>query len=298
MLDCKELTARYYDEIKAEIEDKDLNPLLVIIQVGNNPASDIYVRNKIKACEKCNIKVEHICLPEDVKEYTLLEIINICNLHNSSTYNSISVGAIDFILKDKVSGIIVQMPLPGHIDPLKVCKAIDPNKDVDGFNPINVGKLLVGEDGFVPATVLGISKLLEELHPIEWYNGKNCVIIGRSNIVGKPMAIKMINDFNCTTTVCNSHTDESSLIWNIQSADIVICAVGKSNFLTSHHFFNCIHQPIVIDVGINRLENRKVVGDCDYEAVKDYCSYITPVPGSVGPMTICGLMMNVLKASK
>lgn len=274
-------------DLRQQIAEKALEtkPTLVIFQVGNNPASNIYVRNKIKACQECNIKVEHIQLVEDTDMDGLLYHIGSANAD------------------PQVTGIIVQMPLPKHLDPLEVCKAINPNKDVDGFNPINVGRHALGERRcFIPATVKGISSLLIYLEYEGISNllgtGANCVIIGRSNIVGKPMAYEMINYFGFTTTICSSHTPKEELIKLVHNADIIICAVGKPNFLNFDYFYNeevCERErlPIVIDVGINRLENGKVVGDCDYDNIKDSCAYITPVPGGVGPLTISGLLYNV-----
>lgn len=271
--------------VREQIAKKALetNPYLVIVQVGDNPASNIYVRNKIKACEECNIKVKLDKYPEDIEEQKLINIVA-----------SYSYGIND------ITGVIVQMPLPKHISEAKICEAINPAKDVDGFHPTNVGRHAIGEKTFVPATVKGVSSLITNLVAdgiIGQTAGKNCVIIGRSNIVGKPMAIEMINKFSCTTIVCNSRTpleELRELCWN---ADIIICAIGKPNFIDKKFFVNqeseiTDRHPVVIDVGINRLDNGKITGDCDYEGIKDYCTYITPVPGGVGPLTITGLLHN------
>lgn len=264
-------------DIKEECKEKALKlisqgktPCLAVILVGNDPASSIYVNNKKKACDFCNIKSLSYELPEDTTQKELLELIDKLN-------------------KDcEVNGILVQLPLPKHINENAVISAIDPQKDVDGFHVANVGALCTGLDGFVSCTPAGIIQLLKRSN-VE-ISGKNCVVIGRSNIVGKPMALLMLRE-NATVTVCHSKTQNLAEVCS--KADILIVAIGKPRFITSDYIKN---GAVVIDVGIHRDENNKMCGDVDFENVKDKVSKITPVPGGVGPMTIAMLMSNVIEA--
>lgn len=271
IIDGKKISA----QIKEECREKALSliesgkqPCLAVILVGNDPASSIYVNNKKKACEFCNIKSLSYELPEETSEQELLELID--KLNND----------------DSVNGILVQLPLPAHIDEDLVISAINPKKDVDGFHISNVGALCVGQEGFVSCTPAGIIELLKRSN-VE-ISGKNCVIIGRSNIVGKPMALLMLRE-NATVTVCHSRTKNLKDI--TKQADILIVAIGKPKFITSEFVKN---NAIVIDVGIHRDENNKMCGDVDFEDVSSKVSKITPVPGGVGPMTIAMLMSNVI----
>ncbi len=245
-------------------------PGLAVIIVGNNPASRIYVNNKKKACEACGFYSAEYALDENAEEKELLELIE--KLNND----------------DNIDGILCQLPLPKQIDENKVIDAIAPEKDVDGFSPVNTGNLLSGKPCFAPCTPAGVVEMLK-YEGIE-IAGKHCVIAGRSNIVGKPAALLMLQE-NATVTVCHSKT--KNLAEEVSRADIVIAAIGKANFITA----DMVKEgAVVIDVGINRLENGKVTGDVDFEAVKGKASYITPVPGGVGPMTITMLMKNTLTA--
>ncbi|MBQ6898534.1 MAG: bifunctional methylenetetrahydrofolate dehydrogenase/methenyltetrahydrofolate cyclohydrolase FolD [Clostridia bacterium] len=245
-------------------------PGLAVIIVGNNPASRIYVNNKKKACESCGFYSVEYALDENTEEKELLELIEKLN-HD-----------------DNIDGILCQLPLPAQIDESKVIDAICPEKDVDGFSPVNTGNLLSGKPCFAPCTPAGVVEMLK-YEGIE-IAGKHCVIVGRSNIVGKPAALLMLQE-NATVTVCHSRT--KNLAEEVRRADIVIAAIGKANFITA----DMIKEgAVVVDVGINRLENGKVTGDVDFEAVKEKASYITPVPGGVGPMTITMLMKNTLES--
>jgi len=240
--------------------------------VGNDPGSTVYVRNKSKACEKVGIEFEEFLFGEDTTEEKLLEVINKLNKDNT------------------INGILLQSPVPNHIDINKAFRTISPDKDVDGFNPINVGNLTIGEDAFISCTPYGIVKMFEEYN-IE-LEGKNAVILGRSNIVGKPMIQCMLNK-NSTVTVCHSKTRNIKEI--TRNADVLISAIGRPKFVTE----DMVKEgAVVIDVGINRLDDGSIVGDVDFENVKEKTSYITPVPGGVGPMTIAMLLNNVVKATK
>lgn len=245
-------------------------PCLAVIIVGSDPASQIYVKNKKKACEACNIRSLSYELPESASQEELLGLIGGLNASG------------------EVDGILCQLPLPAHIDEKAVINAIDPAKDVDGFHPVNTGRLLSGEKGFVPCTPAGIIEMLKYTG-VETA-GKQCVVIGRSNIVGKPAALLMLRE-NATVTVCHSRTADLKEI--TARADIVIAAVGKAKFVTADMI-----KPgaAVIDVGINRNENGKVCGDVDFDSVKEVAGAITPVPGGVGPMTIAMLMKNTVEA--
>lgn len=245
-------------------------PCLAVIIAGEDPASQIYVNNKKKACAACGITSLEYALPADVTQTELLAIIDKLNGD------------------DGVDGILCQLPLPAQIDEKAVINAISPAKDVDGFHPVNTGRLLTGEEGFVPCTPAGIIEMLRYAG-IETA-GKHCVVIGRSNIVGKPAALLMLRE-NATVTVCHSRTANLKEI--VSQADIVIAAVGKAKFVTADMI-----KPgaAVIDVGINRNTDGKVCGDVDFESVKEVAGAITPVPGGVGPMTIAMLMKNTVKA--
>ena len=240
--------------------------------VGNDKASSVYVRNKSKACSEVGIEYEEFLMDESISQEELLNCIKKLNNRND------------------INGILLQSPIPKHLDIREAFNAIDYRKDVDGFNPINVGKLSIGEDCFISCTPYGVTKMLEAYNiPVE---GKRAVIIGRSNIVGKPLIQCMLNK-NATVTVCHSKTENLKDI--TKEADILIAALGKPKFVTS----DMVKEgAVVIDIGINRTEDGKLVGDVDFENVKDRTSFITPVPGGVGPMTIAMLMNNVIKAAK
>ena len=247
-------------------------PGLAVIIVGNNPASRIYVNNKKKACEICGFGSYEYAIDENADENELLDLIDRLNKD------------------DSIDGILCQLPLPSHMDENKVIDAICPEKDVDGFSPVNTGNLLAGKPCFAPCTPAGVVEMLK-YEGIE-ISGKHCVIVGRSNIVGKPAALLMLQE-NATVTVCHSRT--KNLAEEVKRADIVIAAIGKAGFITEDMIKD---GAVVVDVGINRLESGKVTGDVDFEAVKKKASYITPVPGGVGPMTITMLMKNTLLSWK
>lgn len=275
LIDGKELAKKIKKELKVEVKklkDEGINPKLAVIMVGNNPASQVYVRNKSKACEKVGIEFDEYIFDEDYQEEELLDLIERLNDD------------------DSVHGILLQSPVPMHININKAFRTISPDKDVDGFNPVNVGNLTIGEDAFISCTPFGIVKMLEE-YDIDTI-GKNCVILGRSNIVGKPMIQCMLNK-NSTVTVCHSKTRNIEEI--TRNADIVIAAIGKPKFVKEDMVKD---GAVVIDVGINRLEDGTICGDVDFDTVKEKASYITPVPGGVGPMTIAMLLYNVVKAAK
>lgn len=275
IIDGKLLAKKIRKELKEEVNTlkKDgINPKLAVIMVGNNPASSVYVRNKSKACEKVGIEFEEFLFDENETEEKLLETIE--KLNND----------------DSIHGILLQSPLPKHININKAFSSISPKKDVDGFHPVNVGKLSIGEDSFISCTPYGIVKMFEEYN-IET-EGKNAVILGRSNIVGKPMIQCMLNK-NATVTVCHSKTKNIEEI--TQKADIIIAAIGKPKFVKE----NMVKDgAVIIDVGINRMDDGSICGDVDFENVSKKASYITPVPGGVGPMTIAMLLNNVVKAAK
>ena len=275
ILDGKETAKKTRENLKgkvAELKERNIKPKLAVIMVGDDNASKIYVRNKSKACEELGIDYEEINMGEDTTQEQLLDTIKKLNNRND------------------IHGILLQSPVPKGLDINEAFRTIIPEKDVDGFNPINVGKLALGQETFVSCTPFGIIKLLEEYNiPIE---GKNAVIIGRSNIVGKPMLHCLLNK-NATVTICHSKTKNLEEI--TRKADILIVAIGKTKFVTQD-----MVKPgaVVVDVGINRNEQGKVCGDVDFENVEKIASYITPVPGGVGPMTIAMLMTNVKKAAK
>ena len=252
-------------------------PSMAIVLVGNNPASESYVKGKLKACNKAGINHTLIRFDESITAFDLLEEVKKLN-------------------KSSYDGFIVQLPLPSHIKPDAIINEISAYKDIDGFHPLNFGKMALGQKSMRPATAYGILKL------IEYYNidtkGKHVVVIGRSNIVGKPISIMLGNDFNvgrATVTSCDINTPKELLIEETKKADIVIVAVGKPCLVTS----DMVKEGVVmIDVGINKLESGKLVGDCDFEEISKKASWITPVPGGVGPMTISGLILNTYEAWK
>ncbi len=275
IIDGKELAKHIREELKEEVKElknAEIYPKLAVIMVGDDPASKVYVRNKSRACEDVGIEYEEYLLPAKTTREELLELIE--KLNND----------------ERVHGILVQSPLPEGLDANEAFRTILPKKDVDGFHPVNVGKLSLNQDCFVSCTPYGIIKMLEAYNvPIE---GANAVIIGRSNIVGKPLAQCLLNK-NATVTICHSKTKNLKEI--TKKADILIAAIGKPKFVTEDMVKE---NATVIDVGINRNEEGKLVGDTDFENIKEKVSFITPVPGGVGPMTIAMLMYNVVKAAK
>ena len=275
LIDGKRISAEIKDELKREVAEwkaKGKEAALAVIQVGNDPASSVYVRNKKRACEYIGIGSLNYELPEKTTEAELLDLIAELNA------------------KKEVSGILVQLPLPKHMDEDKVIRAIDPAKDVDGFHPQNVGALVIGQKGFVSCTPAGIIELLKR-NDIE-IDGKHCVVVGRSNIVGKPMALLMLRE-NATVTVTHSHTANLKEI--CKQADILIVAIGKNQFITADYVKE---GAVVIDVGIHRDENNKLSGDVKFDEVEPLASAITPVPGGVGPMTIAMLMNNCVETMR
>ena len=275
IIDGKELAKKIRANLKIECEElkkKNINSKLAVIMVGEDPASKVYVRNKSRACEDVGIKYEEYLLDSKITQKELIELIE--KLNNDKTIN----------------GILLQSPIPSNLDINEAFRTISPQKDVDGFNPLNVGKLVLNQDTFVSCTPYGIMKMFEE------YNidltGKNVVILGRSNIVGKPLIHCCLNK-NATVTSCHSKTQ--NIAQKAKEADVLISAIGKANFVTAEMVKD---GAVVIDVGINRLDNGKITGDVDFESVKEKASYITPVPGGVGPMTIAMLMNNVIKATR
>lgn len=271
LIDGKLISSKVKEEVKQKalnLAKQGVKPCLAVILVGEDKASQTYVASKEKACKACEIESLAYKLDSDTKEEKLLEIIDELNKN------------------ENIDGILVQLPLPKHINTNKILDKIDPKKDVDGFHAVNVGKLVSGLEGFVPCTPLGIMRLLKE-YEIE-ICGKNVVILGRSNIVGKPMANLLLNA-NATVTITHSKTKNLKEI--TKNADIVVAAIGKPHFLTADMVSE---GSVVIDVGINRLDSGKLVGDVDFENLKDKCSYITPVPGGVGPMTIAMLLNNTI----
>lgn len=275
LISGKEVSQKVKDEIKSQtklLKDKGISVKLAVIIVGDDPASHIYVKNKKKACEYVGFESLEYALDENTSEEELLELIDKLN-------------------KDKtVNGILCQLPLPKHIDEKKIIDSISPFKDVDAFHPVNVGKIMIGDYEFLPCTPAGIMRLIESTSYD--VSGKDCVIIGRSNIAGKPMAMLMLHK-NATVTICHSRT--KNIEEKIKKADIVIAAVGIPKFVKGDMVKD---GALVIDVGINRMSDGKLCGDVDFDEISKKASFITPVPGGVGPMTISMLMQNTLKAAK
>lgn len=275
IIDGKKISAQIKEEVKqetAELAARGITVTLAVIQVGNDPASSVYVGNKKKACEYVGFRSLSYELPKETTQEELLALIRELN------------GRAD------VNGILVQLPLPGHISEDRVIQTISPDKDVDGFHVQNVGRLSVGEKGFVSCTPAGVIELLKRSGIT--VEGKECVVIGRSNIVGKPMAALLLRE-NGTVTVCHSKTKNLADI--TRRADILVAAIGKPRYITAEYVKD---GAVVIDVGIHRNENNKLCGDVDFDAVAPKASYITPVPGGVGPMTIAMLMANCLQSAK
>ncbi len=274
IIDGKMIAKKTRENLKKEVEElkkEGITPKLAVIMVGDNPASKVYVKNKSKACDEVGVEYEEYILEAGIKEKELLELIQ--KLNNNK----------------EINGILLQSPLPSNLDINEAFRTIDYRKDVDGFHPMNVGKLVLGQDTFVSCTPYGIMRLLEE-YKIDLC-GKHVVILGRSNIVGKPLVQCCLNN-NATVTVCHSKTKE---IENVtKDADVLISAIGKPRFVTADMIKD---GAVVIDVGINRLDTGEIVGDIDFESVSKKASYITPVPGGVGPMTIAMLLNNVVKAA-
>ncbi len=275
IIEGKKLAKKIREQLKIECNElrkQGIYPKIAVIMVGENPASKVYVKNKSKACDEIGIQYEEHLLKETISQKELNDLIDELNE------------------KKEVNGILLQSPLPQHLDINQAFKKISYHKDVDGFTPTSVGKLVMGGDTFISCTPYGVIKMFEE------YNidltGKNVVIIGRSNIVGKPLSQCCLAK-NATVTICHSRT--TNLKEHTKAADILIAAIGKANFVTKDMVKK---GAVVIDVGINRKEDGKLVGDVDFEEVEKIASYITPVPGGVGPMTIAMLMHNVLKAAK
>lgn len=262
---------RVADEVK-ELKAQGIEPCLAVILVGDDPASRVYVNNKKKACEFCGIRSLEYVLPAETTEEELIGLVE--KLNNDKTVN----------------GILCQLPLPKHLDEKKVLNLIRPEKDVDAFHPENVGHIMIGDFNFLPCTPAGIMEMFR-FENID-LDGKNCVVIGRSNIVGKPMAMLMLKE-NATVTICHSRTKNLKEI--VAGADVIVAAVGRPNFVTADMVKD---GAVIIDVGINRMDDGKLCGDVDFEACKEKASYITPVPGGVGPMTIATLMQNTITATR
>ena len=272
IIDGKAISAAVKEQVRAEIERDKIKAGLAVVIDGDDPASRVYVNNKKKACELCGIQSFEYALPAETTEEQLLELVDTLNADN------------------KVNGILVQLPLPKHLDEKKVIERISPIKDVDAFHETNVGKIMIGNYAFLPCTPAGCMELIHSTG-VE-VAGKECVVIGRSNIVGKPMAMLLLHE-NGTVTICHSKTRDLPEV--CRRADILIAAVGKPNFVTAD-----MVKPgaVVIDVGINRLENGKLCGDVKFDEVSEKAGFITPVPGGVGPMTIAMLMRNTVTAAK
>lgn len=275
LIDGKLIATQIKDEVKEEVallKQKGIVPGLAVILVGESSASKVYVNNKKKACEYVGMKSFSYELPEETSEASLLSLIDTLNQDN------------------QVHGILVQLPLPKHMDEQKVILAIDPKKDVDGFHPQSVGALSIGLPGFVSCTPAGVIELLKRSHVT--IEGKNCVVVGRSNIVGKPVSFLLLRE-NGTVTICHSKTKNLKEV--LQGADIVVAAVGIPRFIKGEMLKE---EAVVIDVGINRMEDGKLCGDVDFDSCMGRVKAITPVPGGVGPMTIAMLMHNCLIAAK
>lgn len=276
IIDGKAVSAAVKQEVADEAaklkEEKGLKVGLAVVIVGNNPASRVYVNNKKKACEAVGFQSYEYALEESTTQEQLLDLVNVLNRD------------------DRVNGILVQLPLPKHIDEKAIINAISPEKDVDAFHPINVGRIMIGDYSFLPCTPAGVMRLIESTGTD--ITGKQCVVIGRSNIVGKPQAMLLLQK-NGTVTICHSKTKNLREV--CLGADILVVAIGKANFVTG----DMIKEgAVVIDVGMNRLDNGKLCGDVEFESAEKKASFITPVPGGVGPMTIAMLMKNTLTAAK
>ena len=275
IIDGKAVSAQVKENIRLETEklrEQGIEIGLAVVIVGNDPASQVYVRNKEKACETVGFNSYKYALPEETTEEELLALVD--KLNND----------------DKVDGILVQLPLPKHLDDKIIINNIRPDKDVDAFHPINVGKIMIGDYSFLPCTPAGVMELIKSTGTE--IAGKECVVIGRSNIVGKPQAMLLLHQSG-TVTICHSKTKDLKEV--ASRADILVAAVGRAKMIIADYV-----KPgaVVIDVGMNRDENGKLCGDVDFESVKDKAGYITPVPGGVGPMTIAMLMQNTLTAGK
>lgn len=276
ILDGKAVSQRVKNALKEEtekfVEKYGIKPGLAVVIVGDDPASRVYVNSKKKACAEIGYYSEEHALPESTTEDELLSLVEKLNGD------------------EKIHGILVQLPLPKHIDEEKIINAINPKKDVDAFHPVNVGKIMIGNFDFLPCTPAGVMELIDDAG-ID-LTGKNCVVVGRSNIVGKPQAMLLLHK-NATVTICHSKTKNIKEI--TKNADVLVAAVGRAQMFDGDYIKD---GAVVIDVGMNRLENKKLVGDVDFESAEKKASYITPVPGGVGPMTIAMLMKNTLTAAK
>lgn len=275
IIDGKKISAKIKDELREEVKalhEKAIHPCLAVIQVGSDPASTVYVGNKKKACAYIGIESRSYELPEETSQEELLSLLRQLNED------------------DAVHGILVQLPVPPHMDEKEIIDTIFPEKDVDGFHPQNVGALSIGEEGFVSCTPAGIIEMLKQ-YDIE-IDGKDCVVVGRSNIVGKPISMLLLRE-NGTVTVCHSHTKNLKAICN--RADILVAAIGKPRFFDASYIKE---GAVVIDVGIHRDQDDKLCGDVDFDSVAAKAGAITPVPGGVGPMTITMLMRNCVESAK
>ena len=276
IIDGKKVSAEVKEQVRQETlrlkEEHGVTPGLAVVIVGDDPASRVYVNNKKKACELVGFRSEEYALPASATQEELLDLVHKLNE------------------KEDINGILVQLPLPKHLDDKAVIEAINPVKDVDAFHAVNVGKIMLGEYDFLPCTPAGVMEMLHSYSiPVE---GRECVVIGRSNIVGKPMGMLLLHE-NGTVTICHSRTKNLKEV--CARADILVAAVGIPKFVKA----DMVKEgAVVIDVGMDRDENGKLCGDVDFENVKDKCSFITPVPGGVGPMTIATLMKNTIKACR
>lgn len=275
LIDGKEVSAKVKSEVRdetAKLKEQGITVGLAVVIVGNNAASRVYVNSKKKACEEVGFNSYEYSLDENITQQELLDLVDVLNND------------------DKVNGILVQLPLPKHIDENAIINSISPDKDVDAFHPFNVGKIMIGEFAFLPCTPAGVMELIDSTGVD--ISGKSAVVIGRSNIVGKPMSMLLLHR-NATVTICHSKT--TNLADVCKTADIIVAAVGRASFVTE----DMVKEgAVVIDVGMNRLDNGKLCGDVDFDAVSKKAGYITPVPGGVGPMTIAMLMKNTLTAAK
>lgn len=275
LINGKEISAKVKAEVYGEtikLKEQGITVGLAVIIVGSDAASRVYVNSKKKACEEVGFNSYEYALDENITQQELLDLVDVLNKD------------------DKVNGVLVQLPLPNHIDENTIINSISPDKDVDAFHPFNVGKIMIGDFAFLPCTPSGVMELIDSTGVD--ISGKSAVVVGRSNIVGKPMSMLLLHK-NATVTICHSRTTNLAEI--CKTADIIVAAVGRANFITD----SMVKEgAIVIDVGMNRLENGKLCGDVDFETVSKKAGYITPVPGGVGPMTIAMLMKNTLTAAK